>query len=53
MCELVKEKDLKNEKESLLELVERELFKRPRFILKLIVLTDILSWDYELEIFYE
>lgn len=27
MCELVKEKDLENEKENLLELVEKELLK--------------------------
>lgn len=53
ICELVKEKDLESEKENLLEIVEKELFKRPRFNLKLIVLTGILSWDYELEIFYE
>ena len=53
MCELVKEEDLESEKENLLEIVEKELFKRSHFILKLIVLTDILSWGYELEIFYE
>ena len=53
LCELVKEQDLENEKENLLEKVEKKLLKRPRFVLKLIVLTGILSWDYELEIFYE
>ena len=53
ICELVKEKDLESEKENLLEKVEKELFKRPHFNLKLIVLTGILGWDYEFEIFYE
>lgn len=53
ICELIKKEDLESEKENLLEKVEKELFKRPHFNLKLIVLTGILGWDYEFEIFYE
>lgn len=53
ICELIKKEDLESEKENLLEIVEKELFKRSHFNLKLIVLTGILSWDYEFEIFYE
>ena len=53
ICELIKKEDLESEKENLLEIGEKEFFKRSHFNLKLIVLTGILSWDYEFEIFYE
>ena len=53
LCINVKENELEKAQNTFIDIVKEKFNNEIKFIVKLIILKGILSWDYEVQVLYE